>query len=602
MALDPLIIFALTVLVCGFCQWLAWRVRLPAIIFLLFAGMVAGPVSGLLHPEELLGDIFYPFVSLSVAIILFEGSITLKFKEIIGLQSVVRNLLSFGLLITWGVTTLAARFGAGLSWEISSLFAAITVVTGPTVIAPMLRTVRPSPAVANVLRWEGIVIDPIGATFAVLIYEFVIAGFGDHSTGSALATFGITLAISGIIGVVAGYLFGLVLRNRWLPEFLHNIAVLGVVFTIFVASNMILPDSGLVSVTVMGILLANMKDVDLDDILEFKEHLSILLVSLLFVMLTAALDINAIKELGWSVVVVFLAVQFVARPLNAMASTVGSKLSMPERHLLAWIAPKGIVAAAISTLFSIQLINQGFEGAEMLVPLTFSVIIGTVFIQSITARPIAKALGVAEPDPDGFLIIGANIVAREIASALHETGVKVLLVDTGWGKISKAKTEGLPTYYGNPVSDPSNRYMDLVGIGKMLALAQHNSINLASAMHYGVEFGKDNIYSLSTKNGEKISAAGNRLFSDDVTFSFLFNLIAKGAKIHTTQITDVFGYEDYKKKQGMQGTSLFAVDLKGKIYPFHSNQKWEPKSGWSIIYLSHQIGTPDKYSSQDKSL
>lgn len=602
MNIDPLIVFALTVLVCGFCQWLAWRVRLPAIIFLLFAGIVAGPVSGLLHPEQLLGDIFYPFVSLSVAIILFEGSITLKIREIIGLQSVVRNLLSFGLLLTWGVTALAARYGAGLSWELSSLFAAITVVTGPTVIAPMLRTVRPSAAVANVLRWEGIVIDPLGATFAVLIYEFVISGVGDHSTGSALATFGLTLAISGIIGAVAGYLFGIVLRNRWLPEFLHNIGVLGIVFTIFVISNMILPDSGLVSVTVMGILLANMKDVDLDDILEFKEHLSILLVSLLFVMLTAALDINAIKELGWAVVVVFIAVQFIARPLNAMASTIGSKLSMPERHLLAWIAPKGIVAAAISTLFSIQLINQGVEGAEMLVPLTFAVIVGTVLIQSITARPIAKWLGVAEPDPDGFLIIGANIVAREIASALHEAGGKVLLVDTGWGKISKAKTDGLPTYHGNPVSDPSNRYMDLVGIGKMLALAQHNSINLASAMHYRVEFGKDNIYSLPPKNGEKFSAGGNRLFSEEATFPFLFNLIEKGAKTHTTHITDVFGYEQYKEKQGKYGTSLFAVDLKGKIYPFHSKQKWEPKSGWSIIYLNHSIGTPEKYSSQDKNL
>lgn len=602
MVADHLILFASTVLVCGFCQWLAWRVRLPAIIFLLLAGILAGPVLGLFHPEQLLGDIFYPFVSLSVAIILFEGSITLKFREIIGLQSVVRNLLSFGLLITWGITAVAARYGAGLSWELSLLFAAITVVTGPTVIAPMLRTVRPTPAVANVLRWEGIVIDPIGATFAVLIYEFVISGVGDHSIGSALATFGITLIISGVIGAAAGYLFGIVLRNRWLPEFLHNIVVLGVVFTIFVASNMILPDSGLLSVTVMGILLANMKDVDLDDILEFKEHLSILLVSLLFVMLTAALDIGALKELGWSVVIVFVAVQFIARPLNAMVSTVGSKLSMPERHMLAWIAPKGIVAAAISTLFSIQLINQGFEGAEKLVPLTFAVIIGTVFLQSITARPLAMWLGVAEPDPDGFLIIGANIVAREIASSLHDAGVKVLLVDTGWGKISKAKTGGLPTYHGNPVSDPSNRYMDLVGIGKMLGLAQHNSINLASAMHFRVEFGKENIYSLPSKNGEKFSAAGNRLFSEEATFSFLFNLIVKGAKTHTTQLTDVFGYEAYKKKQGKYGTSLFAVDLKGKIYPFHTRQKWEPKSGWSIIYLNHQIGTPEKYFADEKNL
>lgn len=586
---NPLILLAAVFLTCTFCQWLAWRVRLPAIIFLLFAGVIAGPVTGIMQPEELLGDMFHPFVSISVAIILFEGSLTLKFKEILGLQTVVRNMLSIGLLITWAITMVATRYGVGLSWELSALFGAVTVVTGPTVIAPLLRTVRPTAAVTNILRWEGIVIDPIGAAFAVLIYEFILSGGGGQALGGTLITFGKILIFSGGIGVVAGYGYGLVLRNHWLPDFLHNIGILGVVVTIFVLSNLILPDSGLVAVTVMGVWLANMPGVDLDEILEFKEHLSILLVSLLFILLTAELNLEDIKSLGWPALYVFIAIQFLARPLNIMASTVGSKLTFPERHLLAWIAPKGIVAAAISSLFAMELIHEGFEGAELLVPLTFTVIVGTVLLQSFTSLPIARWLGVAEPEPDGFLIIGANKVARAMATALHEQGIRVLLIDAGWGKISKAKTEGLPTYHGNPVSDPANRYMDLVGIGNMLAVAQYASINLASAMHYRVEFGKENIYSLAPTNGEHVKAGGKVLFATAVDYQFLEKLIEKGAKIHTTQLTDLFSFENFLELQAQAGTPLFGVDPKGKILPFHVGQKWSPKTGWSIIYLNHQV-------------
>lgn len=585
---NPLILLAGTFLTCTFCQWLAWRVRLPAIIFLLLAGLLAGPITGTLQPEHLLGDMFHPFVSLSVAIILFEGSLTLKIKEILGLQTVVRNMLSIGLLITWAITMVAAKYAVGLSWELAALFGAVTVVTGPTVIAPLLRTVRPTAAVTNILRWEGIVIDPIGASFAVLVYEFIISGGGGQALGGTLITFAEILIFSGGIGVLAGYCYGLVLRNHWLPDFLHNIGILGIVFTIFVLSNLILPDSGLVAVTVMGVWLANMPGVDLDEILEFKEHLSILLVSLLFILLTAELNVEDIKSLGWPAFYVFLAVQFLARPLNIMVSALGSKLSFPERHLLAWIAPKGIVAAAISSLFALQLIQEGFDGAELLVPLTFVVIVGTVLVQSLTSLPLARWLGVAEPEPDGFLIIGANKVARAMATAIHEAGVKVLLIDAGWGKISKAKTEGLPTYHGNPVSDPANRYMDLVGIGNMVAVAQHSSINLASAMHYRMEFGKENIYSLGMSNGENIKAAGNVLFSEGIGYQFLEELIEKGAKIHTTQLTDIFSFENFLELQAQTGTPLFGIDPKGKILPFHIGQKWQPKTGWAIIYLNHQ--------------
>ena len=490
---------------CTLCQWIAWRVKLPAIIFLLLTGILAGPIFGLLHPEKLLGNLFFTFVSLSVAVILFEGSLALRFKEILGLETVVQNMVSFGMAVTWLITALATHYAIGLSWKISLLFGAITVVTGPTVIAPMLRTIRPTPAVSNILRWEGIIIDPIGASLAVLVYEFIISGGGHGAWTHTMLTFGKIIAVGTVVGVCGGYLFGLSIRYHWVPEFLHNVAALTIVIATFVGSNTLQPESGLVTVTIMGIWLANMKNVDMEGILDFKESISVLLISLLFIMLAARLDIHSLKNVGWGVVFVLIAIQFLARPLNVMVSTVRSQLTWPERHMLAWIAPRGIIAAAISALFAVQLENAGFSDAQLLVPLTFCVIIVTVVLQSITARPIAHWLKVAEPEPTGFLIIGANVVARAIAKALVQNDTNVLLADTGWEKISKATIEGLPSYFGNPISEHADRHLDLIGIGRMLALSPLENVNLSAVMHYRMELGRNNVFIIQSKPQEKVS-------------------------------------------------------------------------------------------------
>ena len=269
------------------CQWIAWRVKLPAIIFLLFSGIIAGPVMGWLNPDLLMGDLLFPFVSLSVAVILFEGSLTLKIQEIRGLQRVIRNMITFGMLITWMITAIATRLILHFSWEISFLFGAIMVVTGPTVIIPMLRTVRPKENIANILRWEGILIDPIGATMAVLVYEFIISGGTQGGIGAGLIVFGKIIAIGVLIGAASGQCFGSILRRFWLPQYLHNFAALALACGVFAVSNALEAESGLLTVTVMGIWLANMQGVDLDEILDFKENLSILLISMLFILLAA---------------------------------------------------------------------------------------------------------------------------------------------------------------------------------------------------------------------------------------------------------------------------------------------------------------------------
>ncbi len=343
------------------CQWLAWRMRLPAILFLLLIGILIGPATGWLDPDALMGPLLFPFVSLSVAVILFEGSLTLRFKEIRGLEGVVRRFVTSGVLVTWMVATLAARLIAGLDWQLATLFGAIMVVTGPTVIMPMLRTVRPSARVAGILRWEGIVVDPIGALLAVLVLEFIVSAGSGHALSATLPIFLETIAAGAVVGLAAGYLLGEALRRDWLPVYLYNPITLAAVFCAFALADTLAEESGLLAVTVMGIYLGNRKGVPIEEILEFKESLSLLLVTVLFILLAARLDFAGLQTLGWGVVGVFLAIQFLARPLQVLYCTWGSTLQWGERALLSWIAPRGIVAAAVTALFALQLEQRGLR-------------------------------------------------------------------------------------------------------------------------------------------------------------------------------------------------------------------------------------------------
>ncbi len=574
------------------CQWFAWWVKLPAILFLLIAGIVAGPLTGWLNPEALFGHLLFPFVSLAVAVILFEGALTLRIHEIKGLERIVRRMVTTGLAATWAVTSIATHLLLHLPWELSFLFGAVTVVTGPTVIVPMLRTVRPTARISNILRWEGIVIDPIGALLAVLVFEFIASGHRGGAFGHTLLTFAQILSIGIVVGVGCGYLLGTILRRHWLPEYLHNVGTLSLVFVAFAVSDSIQPESGLLTVTVMGVWLANMRNVSVDNILDFKESLSVLLISGLFIILAARLNLADVRELGWAAAGVFLAMQFIARPLKILISTWGSSLSWRERALLAWIAPRGIVAAAIAALFAIRLGTQGYEQAPQLVPLTFLVIIGTVVLQSATARPIARLLKVAEPEPKGFLIIGASPVARAIAIALCEKGFRTLLADTYWDNIRAARMAGLATYYGNAVSEHADRNLDLVGIGRVLALSPQKELNALACVRYRSELGNESVFALPAtaekdKEEERIGTprCGRLAFGYDVTYSKLASLLSQGAEIHDTQLTDDFGFDDYNDQYQKKAIPLFAIDGRGRLRPFTAEDSPKPSAGWTIVAL-----------------
>lgn len=576
------------------CQWIAWRLRLPAILFLLLCGIVAGPVLGWLRPDHLFGDLLFPFISLAVAVILFEGGLTLKFQEIRGIEKVIRNLITVGTAITWLITAVAVRWLLGFSWEIAFLFGAIMVVTGPTVIVPMLRTVRPKEHVAHILRWEGILIDPIGATLAVLVYQFIVSGAEQSEVLASLIVFGKILVIGFLLGGSVGYLLGSALRRHWVPQYLHNFTALALVCGVFALSNALEAESGLLSVTVMGILLGNMKDVHIDEILDFKESLSVLLISMLFIILAARMDLAAFVGLGWSSVAVFAVIQFLSRPLTAQISAIGSKLTMAERHLLSWIAPRGIVAAAISALFAIRLEEAGYPEAAQMVPLAFMVIIGTVLLQSLTAGPIAKWLQVAEPEPHGFLIVGADGLARAIAETLQKNGIRTIVADQAWENIKAANMQGVRTYWGNVVSVHAENHLDLSGVGGLLALSANNDLNALAARHYRLEFGPSNIYAIRNRqSGNRtrqdtvaIQHGGQPLFEESLTRDELCRLLAAGAKMKTTSLTDDFSYADYLRQNQKQRIPLFAIDPGKRPYPMTAGRTLTPGAGWKIIGLS----------------
>jgi NhaP-type Na+/H+ or K+/H+ antiporter len=582
----------LALLVLGFlCQWLAWRVRLPAILFLLLTGILLGPASGLLDPDALFGELLFPLVSLGVAVILFEGSLGLRWAELRGVAPAVLNLVSIGALISVGVLAAAAHYLVGLSWELALLFGALTCVTGPTVVAPMLRAVRPNARIANVLRWEGIVIDPIGALFAVLVFSWISLGLERDRLGDALAAFGFTTAIGTLFGVLGAVALGGLLRRQWVPEYLHNYAALVAVLSVFTLSNAVSHESGLLAVTLMGMWLGNRPDLHMDDILDFKEHLSTLLISLLFIVLAARLEWPS-PELALGGLALLLAAVLVARPLAVLASTLGSSLNWRERALIGWIAPRGIVAAAVSALFALKLEAAGVAGAEQIVPLTFMLIIGTVVLQGATSRRLAAWLGVSEPDSRGVLIVGAGRVGRALAQAISQHRIEVLLADDDWMAIRAARMQGLRTYFGNPVSEHADVHLDLTGIGTLIATSTRREINTLACVRFEPEFGRERIFRLrilapgeAPKQSLSGALRGRPLFGAAITQRFIDEQLEQGARIRSTRLSESFGWKDLREKHGDSALLLFGIDERGVLRPSHEGREWQPKAGWTVLSL-----------------
>lgn len=548
-------------------QWLAWRWRVPAILPLLAAGFLVGPVLGVLRPPELFpADIFFPLVSLAVGLILFEGGLTLRFAEIRETRRVVLNLVTWGGLVTWLGAAVAAHLVAGVDMHLALLFGALVMVTGPTVIGPLLRIVRPVSNVASVLKWEGIVIDAVGALVAVLVYESLLLSRAGEPLGNVVLLLLRFLLVGAVTGAAGGAALAWLLKRRAVPDFLINVVALAALFATFTVADVLSSEAGLLAAVVMGIIVANAGVPNLGALLTFKEDLTVLFVSMLFIVLAANVSQEAVlAALSWETLAVVAIVVLLLRPLDVLLSSLGSKLTWPERAFIAWVGPRGIVAASVTSLLATRLLDEGIAGAEALVPLVFAVIVVSVLLASLTAKPLGVRLGVADPDPQGFLLLGAHPVARHIAKHLADRGLAVLLADTNPANVAAARAEGLPAYHGSLLADGMDDQARLAGIGRLIALTSNEEANALTAVRFRREFGKDNVFQLTPKEHEpSVNRLGGEhrglwLSQGGLSYDRLQRLYGSGAELVEVPLSDEHTLADFVRTHGDGAVPLFIV-------------------------------------------
>ena len=585
-------------------QWAASLLRLPAILLLLLAGFLVGPgceLAGfqkLIDPDQLLGSLLFPIISLAVAVILFEGGLSLTFGEIAGQRNVVWRLVTVGGLVTWAVGTVAAHLILGFGWPISLLIGQLLIVTGPTVIGPLLRFVRPSGSVGPILKWEGIVIDPIGAMLAVLVLRAL--PMPDLQSALLVTMLGVLkTVVAGIcVGAAAAALIVVSLKRFWIPDVLQNGMILMLIAVTYCAANLLASEAGLFAVTVLGIALANQQQATVSHIAEFKENLTVLLVSMLFVVLASRLSSGEFEAVGARSLLFALVMIVVARPLAIAVSTWRSALNWRERVFLASMAPRGIVSAAVTSVFAIQLSRAGYREAADLVPTVFVMIVVSVIFYSMAAPLVARVLGLSAA-PTGFLIAGANPVAMAIGQALHDVGATVLLIDRQPSAVRTARLQGLPTMLGSIISRYVQENIELSGIGRLLALTPNQEANTLADISFVRTFGRENVFQLSvtaTPEGrhERIhdDMQGRILFGNEWTYAELMSRIANGAVVRRTPLTAKFTLDDYYAQYGAAAIPLFVVDPKGIPTPIATDQAWDAGENTSVLALIGGDGEP----------
>ena len=585
---------ALTIVFGIAAQWLGWRARLPAILLLLIVGFIAGPITHVLDPDVVFGDLLFPIISFAVAIILFEGGLTLKLDQLPHVGAVLWRLLSVGALATWIIGTLGAHYLVGIQdWGVALLLGAILIVTGPTVIGPLLRHVRPTTKVASILNWEGIVIDPIGAVLAVIVFEAII-GHADQGAGWQFVALAIgkTLLFGGGAGLVAAGMLATLLRRFWIPDELQNPAVLAFVGGAFAFSNHLQSESGLVAVTLMGVIMANQKWIAVGHIVEFKENLRVLLISGLFIILAARLKVDQLREIGFGSIVFLVLMIVVARPVSVFLSTVGTKTTRNERLFLMWMAPRGIVAAAVASIFSQRLIQEEFEGARAIVPVTVVIIVGTVALYGLTSSWVARRLGIAKPRPNGVLMVGAHDWARRIAAALQKAGIGVLLVDTDAGNIAAAKLAGLPAQHTSIMSKIAHATAEEGEYGRLVALTRNDEVNALACQHYIELYGRASVFQLSFKRAgharhESVSPnqRGRLIFDRGTSWTQLNEAFARGASVKATKLSEEFTYEDFRDRNGISAIPLFIITESKELHVVALDSEIEPGAGDTVISL-----------------
>ena len=591
-------------------QWVAWRMKLPAILPLILIGLLVGPISTLytedgskaIEPvwngEKGLfpGEMLYHFVSLAISIILFEGGLTLKRSEVRNVGPTISKLITLGSLVTFFGAGIAAHFIFDLSWQISFLFSALIIVTGPTVITPILRNIPLKKDVSAVLKWEGILIDPIGALVAVLVFEFISVGEGQEYTKTALIEFGKILLFGFTFGFTFAHALAFAIKRNFIPHYLLNVVSLSVVLLVFVESDVFAHESGLLAVVVMGLVMGNLDLPNIKELLYFKESLSVLLISILFILLAANINLEDMKLIyNWNTLLLFGIIVFLIRPIGVFLSAHGSDLKTTEKLFIGWVGPRGIVAAGIASLFGSKLIARGEPGAEYITPLVFTVVLGTVLLNATTARPFAKLVGVFLKESEGILIVGASKASRLIGHYLHKNKRHVVLIDNNKSNIEKATRLGIEAMTANIYSDTLTDNIELSDVGYLMAMTPNADINRYAIEQFRDQFGENGSFRLvdSEEINNPETSPREGLFSHTDDFVKLAEAARRNPAIHEIELLDKQHYEGLIEmtKADEEIVPLFLKDPKGNltIIPSFSNEFTDITEGYKLAYLGKMI-------------
>lgn len=485
---DPALHIALALVAGVLSLSIARHLRIPGIVVLLGMGILLGPdVLHILRPELLHGTI-HTLVGFAVAVILFEGGMNLNIRRLRRVGRSVRQLVTYGALVTLAGGTLAAHWILGWNWSLSFLFGSLVIVTGPTVITPLLRRIKLHHRVATVLEAEGILVDAIGAIFAAVALQVVVS---PSQSAMAFAVWDLVVRIGFgvVLGAAGGFLIAMLLRReRLVPEGLENIFSLTLVFALFQLSNALFPESGIMTVTVAGIVVGNIRTRALPELLEFKEQLTVMLIGMLFVILAADIRMQEIADLGRKGIYVVLALMFIVRPLNVLVGTWGSALNVREKLFISWLAPRGIVAAAGASLFAETLTRSGFSDGNELRALVFLVIAITVLVQGLSGGFIASWLGLRRKTNSGYAILGANHLGRAFARIFIENEQEVVLLESNADATHSAETEGLRVLFGSGLSESILVRAGLDTRAGALAVTTNEGINMLFAERARKEF------------------------------------------------------------------------------------------------------------------
>lgn len=575
-------------------QWLAWRCKLPSILLLLLFGFIAGQLFGVSIDTYLPGtageSVILSLVGLCVAVILFEGGLTLKFSELKGSATPVLRLCTIGVAVSFALITAFGIYIMGWNWRVAAILGSILVVTGPTVIAPLLRHIKPTRKMSSIVKWEGIVVDPIGAIMAVLAFQAALAGDVEEAKVIILYSLGITLLVGVVMAFLLAKLIELLLSKHLIPDFLHSVFLLAIVAVAFSSSNAIQKESGLLTVTVLGIALANQKSVSVKHILEFKETLRTLIISILFIVLSGRMEASSLQSALLPGLALLAVLIIVVRPASIFIANIFSKqVNTQEKVFLSALAPRGIVAAAVTAIFALELKHaahhvDGFpheiiEQANLMVPTVFIVIVGTVTFYGLLASPLANKLGIASRNPRGILFAGADGWIRKLAKSLMDDGHEVLLLDTNYSNIAAATMDGIPAKRANILSEYVEEELDFAGLGQLVTGTHNDEVNSLAANEFTHIFGSAEVWQVAPldDNAHHTTAVAARMrgriiFPGRPNHKELSRMSADGMEIKTTAITEQHSYSDFCSRNP-DAILLFVNHPEKGLHPAYDDMK-----------------------------